>query len=282
MSRRKAIAKSVRFEVFKRDSFTCQYCGSKSPDVVLNVDHIKPVAKGGDDEITNLITSCFSCNSGKSDKPLSDKTMVVKQQAQLEALNERRQQHEMMVKWREGLADIQGGFVQEVCAIIRDVGDFEPNDSGKKNIRNWLKKFTASELADAAKRSFNTYARYDDNGTIDSESWERAFKKIPAVAANVKNGSMSDELLAGYYVAAVFANKWLIDAWDKPSFAKIIEAMIVCGADKDFLRDLARGCELLGQFWPRAIGAVRDFPRFRRLISGLNEKYAAFLQEDAA
>lgn len=41
---RKAITKTVRFEVFKRDSFTCQYCGRKAPEAVLNVDHIKPVA----------------------------------------------------------------------------------------------------------------------------------------------------------------------------------------------------------------------------------------------
>lgn len=47
MTKRKAISKKIRFEVFKRDSFTCQYCGEKAPDVILHVDHIDPVAKGG-------------------------------------------------------------------------------------------------------------------------------------------------------------------------------------------------------------------------------------------
>jgi len=45
--KRKAIPKKTRFEVFKRDSFTCQHCGRKAPDVVLQVDHLKPVSKGG-------------------------------------------------------------------------------------------------------------------------------------------------------------------------------------------------------------------------------------------
>jgi 5-methylcytosine-specific restriction endonuclease McrA len=45
MNKRKSISKKIRFEVFKRDSFTCQYCGSKSPDVTLVIDHIMPVAK---------------------------------------------------------------------------------------------------------------------------------------------------------------------------------------------------------------------------------------------
>ena len=46
-AKRKALSQKIRFEVFKRDSFTCQYCGRKAPDVVLQVDHIVPVAKGG-------------------------------------------------------------------------------------------------------------------------------------------------------------------------------------------------------------------------------------------
>ena len=37
--KRKSISKKARFEVFKRDSFTCQYCGRTAPDVVLHLDH---------------------------------------------------------------------------------------------------------------------------------------------------------------------------------------------------------------------------------------------------
>lgn len=45
--KRVPISKALRFEVFKRDSFTCQYCGRSAPEVVLEVDHIVPVSKGG-------------------------------------------------------------------------------------------------------------------------------------------------------------------------------------------------------------------------------------------
>lgn len=67
-----ALSVRTRFEVFKRDDFTCQYCGRKSPDVVLEVDHIVPRAAGGGDDVVNLTTSCWSCNSGKSDRPLNE------------------------------------------------------------------------------------------------------------------------------------------------------------------------------------------------------------------
>ena len=65
MAKRQPISKKLRFEVFKRDSFTCQYCGLKAPDVILEVDHIKPVKEGGTNDLLNLITSCYICNRGK-------------------------------------------------------------------------------------------------------------------------------------------------------------------------------------------------------------------------
>lgn len=71
MSERKPISKRVRFEVFKRDGFVCQYCGAHPPTAVLHVDHIHPVAKGGDGGIDNLITACETCNLGKGARLLS-------------------------------------------------------------------------------------------------------------------------------------------------------------------------------------------------------------------
>jgi len=59
----------LRFELFKRDDFKCQYCG-RSPSIdgcKLNIDHILPKSKGGTNEPKNLITSCFECNQGKKD-----------------------------------------------------------------------------------------------------------------------------------------------------------------------------------------------------------------------
>ena len=64
-----------RFEIFKRDNFSCVYCGKNSIDdkVKLHVDHIKPVSLGGKSNDKNLVTSCLECNLGKSDYLLSDR-----------------------------------------------------------------------------------------------------------------------------------------------------------------------------------------------------------------
>lgn len=52
---RKPISKKTRFEVFKRDKFTCQYCGASAPEIVLELDHIIPVASGGDSDLIDNI-----------------------------------------------------------------------------------------------------------------------------------------------------------------------------------------------------------------------------------
>lgn len=71
--KRTPINKKLRFEILKRDNFTCQYCGKQPPDVILEIDHILPVKEGGDNSIENLITSCKECNSGKRARLLSQK-----------------------------------------------------------------------------------------------------------------------------------------------------------------------------------------------------------------
>lgn len=63
MAERKQLSNYVRFQVLKRDLFTCQYCGRSG--VELEVDHITPVSKGGTNDMDNLITSCKDCNRGK-------------------------------------------------------------------------------------------------------------------------------------------------------------------------------------------------------------------------
>jgi hypothetical protein len=61
----RTISLSLRFQVFRRDAFTCQYCGRKAPHAVLHVDHVQPWSSGGSNDILNLRTACDTCNLGK-------------------------------------------------------------------------------------------------------------------------------------------------------------------------------------------------------------------------
>lgn len=61
-----AVSKRTRYEVLRRDNHTCRYCGASAPDAKLTVDHVTPVALGGGDDPSNLVTACVDCNAGKS------------------------------------------------------------------------------------------------------------------------------------------------------------------------------------------------------------------------
>ena len=61
-----AVSKRLRYEVLRRDNHACRYCGAAAPDVKLTVDHVMPVALGGSDDASNLVTACVDCNAGKS------------------------------------------------------------------------------------------------------------------------------------------------------------------------------------------------------------------------
>jgi 5-methylcytosine-specific restriction endonuclease McrA len=55
-----------RRNVFKRDSYVCQYCGRPTHDLTL--DHVMPRSRGGHTSWDNLVSACFSCNHRKADR----------------------------------------------------------------------------------------------------------------------------------------------------------------------------------------------------------------------
>lgn len=66
---RKYMTDQMRYDVLKRDDFTCQKCGATAKDgAKLHVDHIVPVYKGGKTTMSNLQTLCDRCNIGKGTK----------------------------------------------------------------------------------------------------------------------------------------------------------------------------------------------------------------------
>lgn len=55
----------TRRRLFKRDDYSCLYCGSNKN---LTIDHVVPKSKGGTNEWKNLATCCHRCNTLKGDK----------------------------------------------------------------------------------------------------------------------------------------------------------------------------------------------------------------------
>lgn len=143
------LSKRTRFEVFKRDLFTCQYCGRNPPDVILECDHIVPVVEGGGNEEPNLVTACFDCNRGKSDVPLSTapKTLqdkaadIAEREAQLTGYREIVQGH---------LDRVEDDMWQVANALFVDSSEKGCRRDWLRSIKMFNEKLQLHEVLDAA------------------------------------------------------------------------------------------------------------------------------------
>lgn len=239
-----AISKKTRFEVFKRDSFKCQYCGKSAPDVLLEADHIEPASKGGSDDIMNLVTAYQECNRGKSDRKLSDNTVIQRRKQQLDDLPERREQLDMMMRWQKELLGIHHDEVQQLADYWHEATDqlFSLNESGSANLRTVLKRFGFSETFTAMKTAIQVYFKYDGAGDLTQESIEQGFKKIPGIATINKQGGFDEHYSTACYIAAIIDNK-SGPYVDKKRLASRIWRVLKSGVESDELIHFAKGCD---------------------------------------
>lgn len=146
------ITKKIRFEVFKRDEFTCTYCGQKPPAVVLEVDHVIPVARGGQDAIENLTTSCFDCNRGKSDRALGAVPESIKDRADL--LKEREEQEREFAKLLRSRRRRVDESINEIQRILLGDTDLVFTDRFRLSVKHFLEKLSIDRVTFAAERAY--------------------------------------------------------------------------------------------------------------------------------
>ncbi|MFC1940793.1 HNH endonuclease [Chloroflexota bacterium] len=73
--------KLTRLEVFRRDKYTCQYCGKETRQLTL--DHVIPRYRGGEHTWENVVSACVSCNRRKAGRtPQEAGTRFIQQPSQ--------------------------------------------------------------------------------------------------------------------------------------------------------------------------------------------------------
>lgn len=135
-----SISKRSRFEIFKRDSFTCQYCGKKPPQAILEVDHILPRCEGGSNLKSNLVTACFDCNRGKAGITLDNYSEPLSAVIQKE--KEREEQLSKYNNWLKKLAKKRDDEVKDISvAFMRECGSDPLKYSMHEEIENRVRYF---------------------------------------------------------------------------------------------------------------------------------------------
>lgn len=169
------LSKKIRFEVFKRDNFTCGYCGQTPPSVILEVDHIRPRAKQGKDDIDNLITACFDCNRGKRDRLLTEITPQLKDR--LAEIKEREEQLTEYYKFLKKAENRSKNDIEEIDRYFWNLYDPETSFTDKVKlgtIKTFLKSLNKYEIMHAIDIA---------HGKIDDD-WYNTYKYFCGICWN--------------------------------------------------------------------------------------------------
>ena len=231
--RRKAVTARTRFEVFKRDQFTCQYCGATAPDAVLHVDHIEPVADGGGNDLVNLITACKACNGGKGARKLSDSSSVAKQMRGLKDLAARREQLEMVAKWRVEMTRLHDEFIDTFDNFLQAYTGSSLSPSGRSTVAKWSRRFSADELLEALEISCRQY-----------EDTNRAFAMVPAIIRNRRVEAEKPYWGRLLYTRGILRRRLR----DRPDWMEILDRAHLSGWSLTQLDEMAREARSVSQF----------------------------------
>lgn len=254
---RKPISKKIRFEVFKRDSFKCQFCGKAAPEIILHVDHIDPLSKGGSNDIMNLITACENCNQGKGARKLDDNSVVLKSKKQADAANERRLQLEMMMQWRNELHELDSKQLDMVCDYWSSLAHgYSANEHGRQIIMKHIKRYGIENVLDAIQTATTQYLRYGKDENITKESVEEAFNKIGGILRIEKASKNKPYLKELYYTRGILRKREFYV--DERNIITMLEDAVNAGVDVEEMKHVAK--------------IARNWTDFKRTIEDLASK----------
>ena len=95
-----------RRNVFKRDKYTCQYCGRQPGGDELTIDHVVPRAQGGESSWKNCVLACWQCNAEKADRTPAQARMKLRKEPVRPAWKPLYSEHALrMESWSKFISD---------------------------------------------------------------------------------------------------------------------------------------------------------------------------------
>lgn len=247
-----AISKRTRYEVLKRDSFTCQYCGRQAPDVLLEVDHINPKSKGGSNDILNLVTSCIDCNRGKSNIELSDDSALKKQKSQLDILQKKREQLSEMFAWKKELLKLEELTIRELSSYWHSLTNYYLTDYGMNSMKPVVSIYGIDEVMESMKIAARQYYKPDSDDVQPTA--EHAIKMVPKIAKSRKINKDKPYMSELYYIRGI-AKKRLSGLIDY-ELLDIAERAHLSGVPTQVIKDLTCVCRYYKEWREAMIGLI--------------------------
>jgi hypothetical protein len=231
------LAQKQRFEVLKRDKFTCRYCGAKAPDAVLHVDHIQPRSKGGTNDLMNLVTACKDCNSGKKARLLGDLSASVANREAMEKAQDQAEQLRMMAEWQAELAQVDQRRHDLINGVLTARFQFRITGAGlMAKVDHAISKAGLEKFIQSADGVRDWMAKQDETPD-DSSIMDRIFRMM-------KYGDRhTDPKAAAAYVVGIMRNRFNLGWRHLKGVGEITIGALNAGATYDELEHEAKACE---------------------------------------
>jgi 5-methylcytosine-specific restriction endonuclease McrA len=95
-----------RRNLFRRDRYTCQYCGNQPGSEQLTIDHVLPRSRGGVSSWENCVLACLDCNLRKADRTPSQAGMRLRKAPSQPAWNPLYAPHEIRIEsWAKFISE---------------------------------------------------------------------------------------------------------------------------------------------------------------------------------
>ena len=131
-----------------------------------------------------------------------------KSRVQLDELQERREQLELMMQWRESLRDLDQEAVDRLADYWKEhTPGWSLNDHGKRNIKKWLQTFSVEQICTAMDASATSYLEFDAENKVTAESVGLAFDKVVGICRVNKASEKEPDLKQLYYIRGILRNR---------------------------------------------------------------------------
>ena len=253
MANRIPISKKLRFTVLQRDKFRCVYCGAEPEEKELQVDHVKPVSKGGNNELFNLVTSCRSCNIGKFTRELDDHTEI---SLRKDLIDEMMDDHIDTIRYIQAKIELEN-IKEKEAQMIADYmlchfDGYSLTDKGFSNLLNAIDKFGRSSVLEV----FDTQRiKYCHINTGIQDQLERTLDSTYKV---LYSKNKPEHLQKISYIIGILRNK--LHYVNTKMLGKILNEYYNLGHDLDILIEHAKNSEF------------KSYTHFKEYIISINEQ----------
>ena len=185
----------------------------------------------------------------------------------MDELQERREQLELMMQWREGLRDLDEVAVERLTQYWeKHAPGWSVNDGGKRSMKKWLHTYSVAEVCVAMDTAATQYLKFDEDKTVTEDSWDVAFHKIPGIC-RVRRASVSDpDLKQLFYIRGILRSR-IPGYFDEPKALQYLKNARSWEVPLDRLTEIA----LAVKNWSQFLDALGEEIRLREEELGENE-----------